>query len=98
MELCTTFLINLNKIKFRVQKMKSNICGILSKQELKKLLKMEIRFTARCYSCPLNDLAAKNRMSCVRIIQCICGKSPNKCSEAIKLLRNFLGKFEQNKI
>ena len=78
--------------------MKSNICGILSKQELKKLLKMEIHFTGRCYSCPLNDLAAKNRMNCVRVMQCICGKSPNKCSEAIKLLNNFLGKFKQNKI
>ena len=78
--------------------MKSNICGILSEQELKKLLKMEIRFTGRCYSCPLNDLAAKNRTSCVRVMQRICGKSPKKCSEAIKLLRNFLGKFKQNKI
>ena len=50
------------------------------------------------YSCPLNDLAAKNRMSCARVLQCIFGKSPNKCSEAIKLLRNFLEKFKQNKI
>ena len=78
--------------------MKSNICGILSEQELKKLLKMEIYFTGRCYSCPLNDLAEKNRTSCVRVMQCICGKSPKKCSEAIKLLRDFLGKFKQNKI
>ena len=78
--------------------MKSNICGILSKQELKKLLKMEIHFNGRCYSCPLNYLATKNRMSCARVLQCIFGKSPNKCSEAIKLLRNFLNKFKQNKI
>lgn len=78
--------------------MKKKICGILSEQELKNLLKMEIHFTARCYSCPLNDLAVKNRMSCVRVMQYICGKSPKKCSEAIKLLRNFLGKFKQNKI
>ena len=78
--------------------MKSNICGILSKQELKKLLKMEIHFNGRCYSCPINDLSAKNRMSCVRVMQCICGKSPSKCSESIKLLRDFLGKFKQNKI
>ena len=78
--------------------MKSNICGILSEQELKKLLKMEIRFTGRCYSCPLNDLAAKNRTSCARVMQCICGKSPKKCSEALRLLRDFLGKFKQNKI
>lgn len=78
--------------------MKSKTCGILSEQELKKLLKMEIRFNGRCYSCPLNDLAAKNRTSCVRVMQCICGKSPKKCSEAIKLLRDFLGKFKQNKI
>ena len=78
--------------------MEKKIYGILSEQELKKLLKMEIHFTGRCYSCPLNDLAAKNRMSCVRVLQCICGKSPNKCSEAIKLLYNFLNKFKQNKI
>ena len=78
--------------------MKEKICGILSEQELKKLLKMEIRFNGRCYSCPLNDLAAKNRMSCVRVMQCICGKSPKKCSESIKLLCDFLGNFKQNKI
>ena len=78
--------------------MGKKICGILSKEELKKLLKMEIHFNGRCYSCPINDLAAKNRMSCVRVMQCICGKSPNKCSEAIKLLRDFLNKFKQNKI
>ena len=78
--------------------MGKKICGILSEEELKKLLKMEINFNGRCYSCPINDLAAKNRMSCVRVMQCIFGKSPNKCSEAIKLLCNFLGKFKQNKI
>ena len=78
--------------------MKRKIPDILSEQELKKLLKMDIRFTGRCYSCPLNDLAEKNRMSCVRVMQCICGKSPKKCSEVIKLLRDFLGKFKQNKI
>ena len=78
--------------------MGKKICGILSEEELKKLLKMEIHFNGRCYSCPINDLAAKNRTSCARVIQCICGKLPNKCSEAIKLLRDFLGKFKQNKI
>ena len=78
--------------------MKKKVCGILSEEELKKLLKMEIRFTAICYSCPLNDIAINHKMSCVRVMQCICGKSPKKCSEAIKLLRNFLGKFKQNKI
>ena len=78
--------------------MEKKIRGILSKQELKKLLKMEIHFSGRCYSCPLNDLAAKNRMSCVRVLQCICGKSPSRCSEAIRILNNFLGKFKQNKI
>ena len=78
--------------------MGKKICGILSEEELKKLLKMEIYFTGRCYSCPLNDLAAKNRMSCVRVMQYICGKSPNKCSEAIRILNNFLNKFKQNKI
>ena len=78
--------------------MGKKICGILSEEELKKLLKMEIHFNGRCYSCPINDLAAKNRMSCVRVMQCICKKSPSRCSEAIKLLRDFLGKFKQNKI
>ena len=78
--------------------MKKKICGILSEEELKRLLKMKIYFTGRCYNCPLGDLAAKNRMSCVRVMQCICGKMPSKCSEAIKFLRNFLGKFKQNKI
>lgn len=78
--------------------MGKKICGILSEQELKKLLKMEICFTGMCYSCPLYDLATKNRTSCVRIMQCICGKSPKKCSEAVKLLCNFLNKFKQNKI
>ena len=78
--------------------MKKKICDILSEEDLKKLLKMEICFTGMCYSCPLNDLAAKNRMSCTRVMQCICGKAPSKCSEAIRLLCNFLKKFKQNKI
>ena len=78
--------------------MKRKIPDIISEEEFKSLLKMEIQFTGKCYSCPINDLAAKNRMSCARVLQCIFGKSPNKCSEAIKLLRNFLNKFKQNKI
>ena len=78
--------------------MKSNICGVLSEQELKKLLKMAIHFDGRCCSCPLNNLAAKNRMSCVRVLQCICGRTPNRCDEAIRFLRDFLGTFKQNKI
>ena len=78
--------------------MKKKICGILSEQELKNLLKMEIHFTGRCYSCLLNDLAAKNRTSCTRVMQCISGKAPSRCSEAIRLLCNFLKKFKQNKI
>ena len=78
--------------------MKEKICGIISEEELKKLLKMEIHFTGRCYSCPLNDLAAKNRMSCTRVMQYISGKAPSRCSEAIRILCNFLSKFKQNKI
>lgn len=78
--------------------MKRKIPDIISEEELKNLLKMEIQFTGMCYSCPLYDLAVKNRTSCVRVMQCICGKTPKKCSEAIKLLCNFLGKFKQNKI
>ena len=81
-------------------KMKRKIPDIISEEELKNLLKMEIQFTARCYSCPLNDLAEKNRMSCARVMQCICGKTPSTCNEAIIVLRDFLNKFKskQNKI
>ena len=80
--------------------MKRKIPDILSEEEFKKLLKMDIHFTGRCYSCPLNDLAEKNRMSCARVMQCICGKAPGICGEAIVLLRDFLNKFKskQNKI
>ena len=80
--------------------MKRKIPDILSEEELKNLLKMEIYFTAGCYSCPLNDLAEKNRMSCARVMQCICGKTPNTCNEAIIVLRDFLNEFKskQNKI
>ena len=54
-------------------KMKKKIPDIISEEDLKKLLKMEIHFTGMCYSCPLYDLATKNRTSCVRVMQCICG-------------------------
>lgn len=81
-------------------KMKRKIPDILSKEELKNLLKMEIHFNGKCYSCPLNDLAEKNRTSCARTIRCLCGKTPSTCSEAIIALRDFLNKFKskQNKI
>lgn len=78
--------------------MKKKIPDIISEEELKRLLKMKIYFTGRCYSCPLNDLAAKNRTSCARTIRCLSGKTPSRCREAIILLRDFLGKFKQNKI
>ena len=80
--------------------MKRKIPDILSEEEFKKLLKMERRFNGKCYSCPLNDLAEKNRTSCARTIRCLCGKTPTNCSEAIIILRNFLNKFKskQNKI
>ena len=78
--------------------MKKKTCGILSEQELKKLLKMEIHFTGMCYSCPLNDISINHKMSCVRVMQRICGKTSNRCSEAIMILRNFINKFKQNKI
>lgn len=76
--------------------MKKKICGILSEEELKKLLKMEIHFTGMCYSCPLSTL----KTSCARTIRCLCGKEPKTCSEAIIVLRNFFNKFKnkQNKI
>lgn len=76
--------------------MKKKICGILSEEDLKKLLKMEIHFTGRCYSCPLSIL----KTSCVRTIRCLCGKEPRTCEEAINLLCNFLNKIKskQNKI
>ena len=76
--------------------MKEKIHDIISEEELKRLLKMKIYFTGRCYSCPLSTL----RTSCSRIIRILCGKSPDTCSEAIILLCNFLNKFKakQNKI
>ena len=80
--------------------MKRKIPDILSEEELKKLLKTEIYFTAGCYGCPLDDLAEKNRMSCARVMQCICGKTPSTCNEAIIVLRDFLNEFKskRNKI
>lgn len=76
--------------------MKRKIPDIISEEEFKKLLKMEIQFNGKCYSCPLGIL----KTSCARIIRCLCGKTPSTCSEAIILLRNFLNKFKskQNKI
>lgn len=77
-------------------KMKRKIPDIISEEELKNLLKMEIQFTGKCYSCPLSTL----KTSCARTIRCLCGKEPSTCSEAIILLRGFLNKFKskQNKI
>ena len=76
--------------------MKKKIPDIISEEELKRLLKMKIYFTGRCYSCPLSTL----KTSCSRTIRILCGKSPDTCSEAIILLRGFLNKFKskQNKI
>ena len=76
--------------------MKKKIPDVISEEELKRLLKMKIYFTGRCYSCPLSIL----KTSCVRAIRCLCGKKPSTCSEAIIVLRNFLNKFKskQNKI
>lgn len=77
-------------------KMKRKVPDIISEEELKNLLKMEIQFTGKCYSCPLSTL----KTSCARTIRCLCGKTPTNCSEAIIILRNFLNKFKskQNKI
>ena len=76
--------------------MKKKIPDVISEEELKRLLKMKIYFTGRCYSCPLSTL----RTSCARTIRCLSGKEPRNCSEAIILLRDFLNKFKskQNKI
>ena len=76
--------------------MKKKIPDIISEEELKNLLKMEIQFTGKCYSCPLSTL----KTSCARTIRCLCGKEPRTCEEAINLLRDFLNKFKskQNKI
>lgn len=76
--------------------MKNKIPDVISEEELKRLLKMKIYFTGRCYSCPLSTL----RTSCARTIRCLSGKEPRNCSEAIILLRDFLNKFKskQNKI
>ena len=75
-------------------KMKIKVPDIISEEELKNLLKMEIQFTGKCYSGPLSTL----KTSCARTIRCLCGKTPTNCSEAIILLRGFLNKFKQNKI
>ena len=76
--------------------MKRKIPDIISEEEFKSLLKMDIRFTGRCYSCPLSTL----KTSCARTVRCLCGKEPRTCEEAIILLRDFLNKFKskQNKI
>ena len=76
--------------------MKRKIPNIISEEEFKSLLKMEIQFTGKCYSCPLSTL----KTSCARTIRCLCGKEPSICSETIIVLRDFLNKFKskQNKI
>ena len=76
--------------------MKRKIPDIIPEEELKNLLKMEIQFTGKCYSCPLSTL----KTSCARTIRYLCGKEPGTCKEAISLLRNFLNKIKskQNKI
>ena len=79
---------------YNKMKMKRKVPDIISEEELKNLLKMEIQFTGKCYSCPLSTL----KTSCARTIRCLCGKTPTNCSEAIILLRGFLNKFRQNKI
>ena len=79
---------------YNKMKMKIKVPDIISEEELKNLLKMEIQFTGKCYSCPLSTL----KTSCARTIRCLCGKTPTNCSEAIILLRGFLNKFKQNKI
>ena len=76
--------------------MKKKIPDIISEKEFKNLLKMEIQFTGKCYSCPLSTL----KTSCARTVRCLCGKEPRTCEEAISFLCNFLNKFKskQNKI
>ena len=78
--------------------MEKKTYNIISEQELKKLLKMKMRFTASCCDCPINDLTVRNGMSCIRIIQLISGKTPTSCGNSIIILRDFLKKFKQNKI
>ena len=46
-------------------KMKRKVPDIISEEELKNLLKMEIQFTGKCYSCPLSTL----KTSCARTIR-----------------------------
>ena len=76
--------------------MEKKICGIISEQELKKLLKMKMCFTYYCQNCPINSLEVRKRMSCTRIIQYICGKTPSTCVEAISFLCVFLKKIRRN--
>ena len=71
----------------------------LSKEEFNLLLKTKRRKLVKsCYDCPIFNLEAKKNFRCKQIIYQLCGKEPVNCSEAIKLLCNFLNKFKQNKI
>ena len=78
--------------------MEKKVCGILSEEELKKLLKMKMCFTYYCQNCPINSLEVRKRMSCIRIIQCISGKTPATCVEAISFLCGFLKKIRRSKL
>ena len=71
----------------------------ISKKEFNLLLKSkERKLVKSCYDCPIFNLEAKKKFRCKQIIYQLCGKEPVNCVEAIKLLRNFLNKFKQNKI
>ena len=71
---------------------------IISKEEFNLMLKAKIKLVKSCYDCPIFNLEAKKNFRCARVMQCICGKTPSTCNEAIIVLRNFLNKFKQNKI
>ena len=71
----------------------------ISKKELSLMLRTKKKKIIKsCYDCPIFNLEAKKNFRCKQIIYQLCGKEPVNCVEAIKLLRNFLGKFKQNKI
>ena len=71
----------------------------ISKKEFNLLLKSkERKLVKSCYDCPIFNLEAKKNFRCKQIIYQICGKEPVNCTEANKILYNFLKKFKQNKI
>ena len=72
------------------------ICGVISKEELKELLKKKIRYTGRCSDCPFSKLDARFELTCSEMSMKLFDICPNSCEEINNLLCNFLNKFRNN--